>query len=230
MTITLITSSYRRPDILRLYLEGIERLKDQCSVKFNSVISGDNADIIKSYGSIHVPCADHTPLTTRFNLSCAVAKETNPDWIVIMGSDDLMNKQTIDYVLTNSDKDYINPRVIYFYCVSNDYKGEMIYILTSHIGCCRFIRRDLIEKMGWVLCPDKDYGLDQHISRHIEKYQVNPHLFTGRNYGAICIDVKDSESKNGFHKWKRSTRVDPNPVLEFLSDKEKQILNKILNK
>ena len=223
MKIVCITASYLRPKVLELYLSGIDRLRSQTDIELISIVAGDGADVCRDYDTVHIPIPNRA-LTEKFNLACIYARNFSPDYVCLMGSDDLMSVEVLNHVQQHQQCDYLNCRDIYFYAPKTN---EMIYILSSHTGCCRFLRSDLLDNMDWQLCQNKPIGLDQHIYHKVERLFTSPHLFIGKEVGGICIDVKTEVNLHGFDKWKTLPRVDPTPVLSFLSDKEMDILRQL---
>lgn len=85
---------------------------------------------------------------------------------------------------------------------------------------------DKLKWQPWKLSRDK--GVDQVLWREVQPRWVNPHFFIGRDVGAIIVDIKSNDNINKLDKWIKTPRVSPQPILNFLSDKEKEILKKLL--
>ena len=226
--IVLICANHGREKVLNLYCAGIKRLREQADITINAVVVGDDNSICKRYDIEHV-VANNNPVSEKYNIACQVAKNYNPDYVITMGDDDLINIELLQHMTQHTDSNFIGVRDIYMYNTIAPHRGQMIYILSSVIGCCRAMRSDLLDKVNWKpWVRERDYSLDQIMWSALHKHFVNPYIFIARDSGGICIDVKSSENLNVFVKWNKMPRVDPKPVLTFLSDEEREILTNII--
>ena len=224
----IVTCNHKREQILKLYCEGIKRIQSQTDIEIISIIVGDVNSITKDYPCIHIPYKNN-PLTEKFNIACLEAQKHNPDYVVVMGSDDIFNIELLDYVNSRPDCDFINPRDVHLYSVSPPHVNQIIYICSSTIGCARFIRNDLMDKLEWRPWRiHKDKGIDQMLWRELTPRWVSPHLFIGAQVGAKVIDIKSTTNITGFDKWSKSVRLNPDDILTFLSDAEKDIIKQLL--
>jgi hypothetical protein len=62
----------------------------------------------------------------------------------------------------------------------------------------------------------------------MQQYFINPYVFVAKEVGATVVDFKTSENINTFDKWASMPRVSTEETLSFLSDKEKEILHRVL--
>lgn len=229
MNIAVVTCNHGRENILELYCEGIKRLQSQSDIEIVSIIVGDENSITQNYDCLHVPYKND-PLTEKYNIGCLTAQELHPDYVCIMGSDNLMNLEIVNQVTMHPEANFIAIRDIYFYALDGAHKGEMIYILSSVVGCCRFFRADLMDRVVWSpFKRERSKGIDQLIWQSTYPFFENPYIFIAKDYNGVCIDLKTNENINHFDKWKGMPRVDPSEALFFLSERERVLLNNILH-
>lgn len=227
--LVIVTANHGREGILSLFCAGINRLQEQATFPIHAIVVGDKNDICHKYGVEHVIAPNH-PITSKFNLACLTALKHAPTHVLIMGSDNICNIEMINYMMSCTENDFVNIQDVYFYSVSKPHMNQIIYICTSTVGAGRLIRADLMDKLDWKPWRlDRDKGMDQVIWRELVKHWKSPHLFVGKPIGATLIDIKSDESLNGFDKWNKSTKLNPRDILTFLSDKERDILNKLLS-
>ncbi len=225
----IITTNYGRDNILDLYLYGIDRLRIQCDIQIVSIVVGDITKVTEKHDVIHIPHANH-PLTTKFNVACQKAREYNPDYVMVMGSDDLMSKEVLDYIISKSNADFIGIRDIYLYSLDPKHLNQMMYLKSNIVGCGRTISRAVMDKVNWKPWNiERDRGVDQVLWRTMEKHIKTQELFYVQDIGGYLVDVKTEESMNDFGRWHKNQRIPAAPVLEFLSDPEKEIIKQILH-
>lgn len=218
--ICFITTNYRREQLLDVYCRGIERLRSQTSEKIISICVGDKTD--KPF-DVHQEYPNN--VSDKFNRAVEIARDFNPDYLCVMGSDDVFNIEVLNYSIS-LDSDFVNPRDVYFY---NSSTGEMFYLLCSMIGCARFVRKDLLDKLDWKLWTIKrERGLDQILYRNVAMKWSNPHFYISADVGGRIIDIKSDESMNGYDKWTNMPKVDAKQILSFLSEGELSVLNKLI--
>jgi len=225
----IVTCNFGREDVLRLYCEGIKRIQSQSDVEIISIIVGEPNSVTNDYNCIHVPYKND-PLTEKFNEGCLIAKEYNPDYVMVMGSDNIFNIELLNQAKIHTEANFIAVRDVYFYALDGEHKSEMIYILSSVVGCARFVRADLMDKVSWTPWKrHRNKGIDQLMWQSLYPFFDKQYIFVAKDYHAVVIDYKTAENINTFDKWKAMPRVDPSPVLSFLSEKEKELLANIIN-
>ena len=228
-SIAFVTCNYKRPEILQIYCEGVDRLRSQTNVKIISIIIGDENDITPQYDCIHKVYSNDF-LTTRFNVGCGIAKEYNPDYVMIMGSDDIFSIEILNHMTEHDGVDFMAIRDIYLFNLDKDTKSELVYLKTNMIGCCRMLSNTLLNSVGWVVCArERRWGIDQIILQRINPYIKSEYIFTARDIGGICVDIKNESSMNKFSKWKGLEKCDPNILFNFISQAEKDLINNIIN-
>jgi hypothetical protein len=175
MKIVIATAFWQRPDILRFYINGAERLisdfKDQADIKCVLIGSPEDKsgskDVIPKTSRYIFAQTNNVPLGAKWNAAVLKAKEFKPDYVLFMGSDNIMSsnlfyeymkyvKQGFDMVGT-TDIYFINlitRQISYSHGYTNNRAGETI-------GPGRLLSGALLDKLGWKpYTDDLAKGLD----------------------------------------------------------------------
>lgn len=229
MKIAFVTTNHGREKILQIYLEGIDRLRGQTDVDIESIVVGEDNAITGFYDCIHIPYKNE-PLTEKFNVGCQVARDIDADYVMIMGSDNILSIEVLNEMMSHPESNFLAPRDIYFLAVDGEFKGQAIYILSSVIGCSRLLRRDLLDKVDWTPWNRESMkAIDGIMYRHMQPHFINPYVFVAKDFGGKIVDIKSSENINTFDRWKAMARVPLEESLSFISDKEREMLNNLLH-
>jgi hypothetical protein len=230
-SIAMITANHGREQILELYCLGIERLRKQCpNITIHSVIVGDEQDVTPRYDCIHVPYKN-TPVSDKFNVACRKARELGVDNVIVMGSDDIMNNVLFD-TITSRSEDFVAIRDIYLYSLDKACQNELRYVKTNMVGCARMLSKEMLDhyKIEWSpWMRPRDWGLDQILLHTVLPYAKSQYIFTAKDVGGACVDIKNEWSMNKFAKWKGLEKCDPKVILDWLSQEEKDLITKIIN-
>lgn len=225
--ILVFLAVWRRPQITELCFAGIERMKQHPDFEIEAlaVISEESMiPLCEAYG-IHWTLYKNEPLGEKKNFGLKKAKEFDFDYLMEIGSDDLILNELLD--------DYRNYIGKYdFFGISdaayiNSDGGECRRLISkSTYGAGRMVHRRLLEIMGWNLWKDNlNRGMDNNSvfalqRKGIKYHRVNPMEFPG------VIDVKSKENIWKFNYF-LGVEYDVNEILKRISDKEKEILSHV---
>ena len=227
-SVAFITANHGREDVLKIYCEGIERIKRQTSLRVESIIVGDENAVCRDYNAVHVPYNNNS-VTGRFNIACQKARTFDVDAVIISGSDDLYNNELFNYIVSR-EEDFVGFKDIYLYSLDGDTKGTLVFLTTSLVGCGRLLSKSLLDRINWTICNrERLWGVDQVVRQTIHRHVQSEHIFLASSVGGRCVDLKSSESMNLFRKWKGLEPRTPNELFDWLSQEEKDLINKIIN-
>jgi hypothetical protein len=225
----LLTISYKREKVLKLFLASIKRLRIDIGY-FPVVIVGDeeHKTMCEEYNVYHVTQTNH-PATAKFNTGVAYLMSLQCRYVMITGSDDIASTPLMKNLISAMDNDYdlIGISSTYFFAADGPHKGSLRHLKTKDqiLGIFRVVHRRLIEKVGGVLWnKEASWGMDGIALRNIQ-----PHVRTWKIVEGDCFDVKTKENLNKITFWlsKLKTAEDPNIFYNILSEEEKQILSEI---
>ena len=228
-SICFVTANHGRDDILELYCLGIERLRSQsANTAIHSVIVGDDQFVTYRYKCHHIIYVNN-PVSNKFNIACQRAKELDVDAVIVMGSDDIMNIELFNH-LTASTSDFTAIRDIYLYSLDKACQNELRYVKTNMVGCARMLSRELLGRVNWMPWKrERDWKLDQVMLQTIKPHIKSEYIFTAKDIGGMCVDIKTEQSMNKFTKWSGLEKCDPQIMFDWLSQEEKDLINKIIN-
>jgi hypothetical protein len=169
----------------------------QKQLGFKVIVGGSEGDVSRSvvepFGFDYIE-TDNRPISHKNNALMEAARRYDPDGVVIVGSDDLVDinlfrvyQQAIDdgvECLTFTD--------VYFYSPKYQY---LSYLKQTRIGAGRFWGRKALEKMdykGW--SGQQNKGLDNLNIRTMLKKGVEITEASLKDYNAQIIDVKWREN------------------------------------
>lgn len=121
---------------------------------------------------------------------------SDPDAVIIVGSDDLITPAWIDACrkLLEQGAEYIYMDGAFFYDAPT---GRMVWGYTEQQGLGRCISRSLLDRMNWQLWPaGHDRGLDGLMWQEVQKAH-EPRIAKVRNcnrHGYIGLDIKTGEN------------------------------------
>jgi hypothetical protein len=140
--IHILTCFYKRPEVTRIFLEGIRRLQSEFNISYTFVCSlQEDIDLIESEGFKTYLFANE-PLSNKWNFGLNTAMRTDFDELLILGSDDLISNEGVKLLL-NCPRSYRGFGDIYFYHIRTK---EFGYFSQSErlIGAGRMIRKDAL--------------------------------------------------------------------------------------
>ena len=224
----IITISYKRPAVLRLFLAGIKRLRTEVEY-FPCVIVGDaeHKSYCTEYDVSHITQDNH-PASRKWNTGAEHMIAWGLDYVVVVGSDDILSNELLRNLISAMDKgiDLIGVDTVHFYSAEGKTKGQLRKLTAPKqiLGVCRTISRKVIEKTGTLWTRDRSWGMDGDCLRNIM-----PHVKSKMIVEGMVTDCKTRESLNHFSFWQGRdlASVPPEKFYEYLSTEEKQILKEI---
>lgn len=221
---------WRRPEITELCFMGLDRLKrhDSFNISVFAVISEkEMIPLCDKYGVKWI-MHDNQPLGKKKNYGLRQLKNIDFDYMMEIGSDDLITNELLDQYLDYfgkyecfgiSDAAYINSETL---------ECRRLTSQKTNYGAGRCISKKVLEECNWVLWNDGlGRGLDNNSILKIEtlgyKYQkVEPKDVPG------VIDIKSNENLWKFNYF-LGEEYDVNLVLQKLSENEISKLNSLVN-
>lgn len=236
MKIGILTAVWKRPEITRIFAEGIKRLQKQFDIV--PVVVGSEGETSMSlcheYGFMYLE-RPNEPLGHKFNEGLRVFKNIDVDYIMIMGSDDLISNNLIKAYMPFMEKrkDVIGILDIYFY----DILEKQLHYLSGYglkpqdkhrkgepLGLARCIKRDVIERLQWQLWMNGiNKGLDWTMTQRLKRIRVRPVVMRLKDIGALAVDLKSRQNICGLGIY-RTVPVDDS-IMSLLSDKEREMIN-----
>jgi len=148
---------------------------------------------------------DNLPLGRKWNYGAKVARETDPDFLVIVGSDDVISTPTFDtlFQLMHQGYDYIGMLDLYFFHAG---RGDIKYWpgyannrTGEPVGCYRIFSRRALDRMDWVLWDDElNKYLDGSMTRRIKALPELRTVSVRLDEMGFALDIKAGQSISSY--------------------------------
>ena len=221
---------WRRPEITELCLIGIDRLKRHPAYNIDTVAVISETEMIPLCEKHDVRWVMHQnlPLGKKKNYGLKVCSQHDFDYLMEIGSDDLITNEMLDHYLDYFFKyDFFGISDV-AYIESESLECRRLTNKSTTYGAGRCIKRDILVDLNWNIWSDElNRGLDNDSIRRIESKgykfkKVEPMDVPG------LIDIKSSENIWKFNYF-LGHEYDINKVLSKLSSSEVTKLNSLSN-
>lgn len=220
MKVVIVSAVWKRPEVFAMFAAGIHHLINECfGIDFEVIISGSEGEVskimVEREGFKYIEIANH-PLALKVNAPVEAAKEFNPDYVLCLGSDDIISvelmKQYVYYMLLSYD--YIAVSDFYFY---DTVTGKAAYWggyredwRKGHAcGAGRILSRRILNLWNWKPWNvEHNLILDNSIQ---DKLKHTPHLaivLSLKEHGVFALDIKSSTNMTPFHLWDNTEYID----------------------
>lgn len=224
--VLIYTAVWKRPHITELCFVGINRLKQhpKYSIEALSVISEESMiPLCEKYG-INWVMYKNDPLGEKKNFGLKKAKEFDFDYLMEIGSDDLiLNELLDDYLKYIGKSDFFG---ISDAAYINSETGECRRLISRHstYGAGRMIHRSVLEKCNWTLWGDKlNKGMDNNSVLNLQRKGISYTKATVMEFPGV-IDVKSQDNIWKFNYF-LGVPYDKNEIFKRLSEKEVELIN-----
>lgn len=221
---------WKRPEITELCFIGIERLKKHPKYNINvlAVISEpEMIPLCEKYEVIWI-LHENLPLGKKKNYGLAHLANFNFDYVMEIGSDDLITNDLLDLYLDYIDKYHFFGVSDAAYIESETGECRRLTYGASTYGAGRLMSRKLLEQMEWKIWDDNfNRGLDNSSIRRIKNkgfvyHKINP------TETPCVIDIKSNENLWKFNYF-LGEKYDINILYDKLSTAEVNKLKSLQN-
>jgi len=188
--ILLFSCLWKRPKITKIHFESITRLKREGYEFIPFVVLSENEMIplCEEYGIKYV-WAENRPVGTKHNTGIKESLKIEWDYLMVLGSDDIISSSLFDHYEPLMGKDFFGVRDIHFF----DYRtGRFGYYRQDHghVGAGRMHSRRMIETILNKGCfyPAINKGLDNASEKIAKENGFN--IETVVTIGPCVIDIK----------------------------------------
>lgn len=225
--ITVVTAVWKRHAITRAWWQWYAELHGWWpDVTLAACVAGtddpEHERMALEAGAIYVNAPN--VVGRKFNAALHLAKETTPDAVLVMGSDDVFGpKVAAAYCALFADPmPYIGLRDFYFYDTMSGATGYWPGYYHScregePAGGGRVIPRRALDACDWILWDDtRHHGMDGDATRRLRETIGAPVLITAREVGGVAVSLKGPDSLWKF--WQIGHRPTRDNVLARLPD------------
>jgi len=232
MTFGFLTINYKRPQILKLFCASIKRLRADVGINFPVICVSEAVDapVCSEYEIGHI-VHPNNPSSEKWNVGCDYLRQLAVEYVVIIGSDDIMSTQCLRNIMSEmeNDVDVIGVKGIFVYDTDGMYRGKLKNITSKHLlGVGKTINKRVLDAVNWrpwECSVPRNYGTDALCARKIAPYVKTTAVVDG-----VIVDCKSQESLNKFTMFennKHGNTSDKNIFYSILSKEELEILGNI---
>ena len=218
MKLGILTGAWKRYGIFDIFCQSIARYRDTLEIIPLCVGSDPKIKNMCQEHDIIYKYHPNRPLSSKFQFGLYHLRKYNPDYVLMLGSDDIVCDKFLDRYIEEFDKgtDFIGVTDCYFYDTNlaklfywdgytNHRKGE-----SSGAGRC--FSAKLLNKLQWMLWDCRiNGGLDGCMSKRLSKFAYSQTILNCLAEDMILLDIKDH---NNISKIKTYGKIlECNPIL-----------------
>ena len=193
--IHILTAFWKRPEITEIFIQGCKRL----GYPVTASVSEENYIPICQLHGIDYVLTANTPLGAKWNAGLKQALKSEWDYLLILGSDDLISNCLIDRYMSYDGWDMIGVKDFYMYDIDTQrvkyFEG---YNKDMSIGAGRLIKRKVIKKCRDLWSYRRNKGLDGQCSKRIKIRGFRELIIPMGN--SSVVDIKSKTNMNSFEK------------------------------
>lgn len=220
---------WRRPEITELCLIGIQRMRQHPAyeIMFAVISESEMIPLMEKY-DIKWAKYENLPVGKKKNYGLSVLSVYDFDYLMEIGSDDLVTNYLLDQYL-----DYFGKYDFFgisdaAYIESESGLCHRFISYKSTYGAGRVMSRKLLESVGWTLWPDNiSRGMDNASIRNVRDAGYQFHQVKHGEYPGL-IDVKSAENIWKFNYF-MGTEYDFSQIEKHISQAEIDKLKSLQN-
>lgn len=226
MRLGILTAVWQRYEVFEVFKEGIERIKKHTDLEVEVVCVGsEGKKSANACSEYHYVPFKNKPLSNKWNAGMLKMKELNVDYVLCLGSDDLVSNTLIDKYKEAMEfgYDFIGLLDCFIYdSITNDlrfwvgYNGVRIGE-TAGIGRCLSKRLlDIFDWQPWIDAHDR--GLDGTMFQKLKKIPHTQKVFGCLKDGIFAVDIKDKQSLTSFSNFNKYPRFSTEDMFNNLPE------------
>jgi len=217
--IAIITGVWKRPEVFKMFADGIDRIGKVKGVDVVTIISGSEGQRSKKmvtnrcFEYIEVP---NKPLARKMNVTASKARDMKCTHVLCVGSDDIISPKLFKEYIKQIRKGYDFIGVLDFYFYDTVSKKAMYWggyresFRRGHTcGAGRVISARLLKEWNWKPWNNKDsLYLDNSMQSKLQNTGCNSYTFSLKEKGLYGLDIKSSTNMTPFKKWDNTKFID----------------------
>ena len=212
LKLAIVTAVWKRPEVFELFAKGIHALTVNTAIDIYVIVAGSEGKasqkMVEKHGFIYVEVPNE-PLATKVNQPVLIAKRLKVDYVLCLGSDDLISIELLKVYEEYMRKgiDFIAVTDFYFYDMESKkaayWGGYTENWRKGHTaGAGRLLSKRLLNYWDWKPWEIKDSKiLDTSIQN---KLKITPHssmIFSLKDKGVFALDIKSETNMTPFKLW-----------------------------
>ena len=223
MNIVILTAVWKRHELFKIFLEGINRVKRNTEHTIELVTIGSEG---KQFSSNHIETGNF-PLSNKWQTGLTYARTLNPDYVLMLGSDDFVCSNFLDVYTTEMEKgtDLIGLIDCYFLDARvnelTHWLGYRNHRIGESIGMARMLSKNLLDTLNWeVWAQQANKGLDSMMMKKLNTINYTKKMFNCKEENILAVDVKTAINVSNIKDYRDLHKEDFNNLSKFVSEKE----------
>lgn len=227
LKLCIVTGMWQRPDVFEMFADGVRMLQDkfksevdiQCCV---SGSEGKNSEVLcVNKNKFHYVESPNRPLGVKMNAALTLARSLNPDYCLMVGSDDLIGVNLMERYLR------IMREGVDFACLMDCYFFDTVtkkglywagYTKAHNkgkaAGIGKLISASLLDKINWdCFPPGFDRILDTGFEKQLDRVKYSKVEINLKKENLFALDIKSSTNMTPFAQWDNSFYTDGKTLL-----------------
>ncbi len=195
MKLAIIISIWQRHDLTKIVFDYYRELTKGYDIEI--IIAGsegeESAALAEGFNYIEVP---NYPLSEKNNALLEKAKGLNVDGVILLGSDDFIDRNILDFYYTlENKKNVVGFRDIYFYSTHTGKLAYFSYKEHRTIGAGRFYSKYVLDKMDWKIWKGViQRGLDKNSQENLLTRGITEEIFSLKDVNGFMVDIKHHDN------------------------------------
>lgn len=227
MRVVITTLLWKRHKLFKIWAKCVSSLGAEVVVAGSE--GSKSKKLVESLG-FHYIETPNSPLSEKANLRMGKVKELKPDYVLFLGSDDLISKRTYDFLYKKMKLGYdaICNMDLYVYdtltkttTYNKEYRGERAGEPKAPGRC---YSKNLLNKLNWTLWSDNiECNLDNNLHMRLKELEYTEFCYFLKREKLMIIDIKGKDSITPFDKIPREnyTVIDFNEVSKQIPEAKK---------
>lgn len=227
MLVAIVTAVWKRPEVFDMFAAGIRdlQLKFHGRLEIICCVAGSEKQISRNMvlahqGFYYVEYSNH-PLHQKMNQATLLARKFDPDYCLMVGSDDLIGLNLMEryFTLMGQGIDYAYLTDCYFYDITTKrglYWGGYTrpFNRGKGAGIGRLISKKVLNLINWICWPPGfDRILDTGFDKQIDRLRCSKIEINLKREKLFALDIKSSTNMTPFEKWDNSFYIDGRQLL-----------------
>lgn len=228
--VAIITAMWQRPEVFKIFGKLTNKLISEVKdVDFQVFCVGSEGEtsrkLAKSFGFKYIEYPNQQ-LSDKWNAVVTASKGFNPDYCLMMGSDDVMDVKLFRRYLPymRNGIDFIGVLDWYFYELESKrsiyWKGYRAnYNRGKTCGAGRMVSNRLLNKLDFMPWKGnrRGKGLDSTMESNLSIISYSKAAFMiGDGSNGIGVDIKSETNLNSFHLWDNCEEINSKIINKLL--------------
>lgn len=237
MKLGILTATWKRYDVFKIYCKAINRYREHPELEIVPLVvvsDRQSAAICRNNKIKYITCPNF-PLSSKFQAGMTELKKYGVDYVLNLGSDDLICDNTLNVYLREMNKgfDFIGVGSCFVYSRVEKklvywpgYSGWLNYRKGESAGVARCLSARLLNFLNWKVWDcDINKGLDGCMTKRLKGFKYSSKTLFCENENMMVVDLKDNQSVTNFKHYKNCRKIDNKAIDYFLPNEATEIKN-----